>query len=88
MNWIRQAKCNQNEFFPDLFFPVGNTEETVEQIEIAKGVCVECFVVEQCLDYAIKTNKDSGVWGGKDEEERREIRRTLPKKTRRRFKTI
>jgi WhiB family redox-sensing transcriptional regulator len=29
----------------------------------------------ECLDYAIATNQDSGIWGGLDEEQRRSIRR-------------
>ncbi len=29
----------------------------------------------ECLDFALSTNQDSGVWGGLSEEERRAIRR-------------
>ena len=25
----------------------------------------------ECLDYALETNQDSGIWGGTSEEERR-----------------
>jgi len=32
-------------------------------------------VTGDCLDYALATNQDSGVWGGLSEEERRDIRR-------------
>ena len=32
-------------------------------------------MVDDCLDYALATNQDSGIWGGLSEEERRDIRR-------------
>jgi WhiB family redox-sensing transcriptional regulator len=32
-------------------------------------------VSRQCLDFALETNQDSGIWGGLTEEERRVIRR-------------
>jgi WhiB family redox-sensing transcriptional regulator len=45
------------------------------QIARAQDVCDECPVRVECLDYAIATNQDSGIWGGLDEEQRRSIRR-------------
>jgi WhiB family redox-sensing transcriptional regulator len=29
----------------------------------------------ECLEFALATNQDSGIWGGTSEEERRAIRR-------------
>lgn len=43
--------------------------------EQAKRVCAGCPVVEECLDYALKTRQDFGVWGGMDELDRRRLRR-------------
>ena len=31
----------------------------------------------ECLDFAIETNQDSGIWGGTSEDERRDIRRRI-----------
>lgn len=45
------------------------------QIDKARQVCRECAVRAECLDYALETNQDSGIWGGLAEEERRVIRR-------------
>ena len=45
------------------------------QIEHAKRVCGQCAVRSACLDFALATNQDSGIWGGLSEEERRVIRR-------------
>jgi len=38
-------------------------------------VCAECEASRECLDFALDTNQDSGIWGGLTEEERRVIRR-------------
>jgi WhiB family redox-sensing transcriptional regulator len=71
--WRGQASCRDTN--PDLFFPVGTTGPAIEQIEAAKAVCRECLVREQCLEYALETNQDSGIWGGLSEEERRKLRK-------------
>ena len=38
-------------------------------------MCATCTVQLPCLEFAIETNQDSGVWGGTSEEERRQLRR-------------
>jgi WhiB family transcriptional regulator, redox-sensing transcriptional regulator len=71
--WRDHALCRDTD--PDLFFPVGTTGQALVQIDHAKRVCGECSVTSQCLDFALATNQDSGIWGGLSEEERRVIRR-------------
>ena len=71
--WRIDAACRDTD--PDLFFPVGTTGMALEQIAQAKKVCTSCPCREACLDFAILTNQDSGIWGGTSEEERRAIRR-------------
>ena len=71
--WRARAACRDTD--PDLFFPVGTTGPAIEQIDAAKAVCGECDVNEQCLEFALATNQDSGVWGGTSEEERRKLRK-------------
>jgi len=72
-DWRDSALCRDTD--PDLFFPVGTTGLALVQIEHAKKVCAECKVTEECLDFALESNQDSGIWGGLSEEERRAIRR-------------
>lgn len=71
--WRREAACRDTD--PDLFFPVGTTGPAIEQIESAKAVCRSCPAQTLCLEYAIDTNQDSGIWGGTSEDERRQIRK-------------
>jgi len=77
--WRKNAICRDTD--PDLFFPVGSTGYALVQIDRAKQVCGECPVQDDCLQYAIETNQDSGIWGGTSEEERRQIRRRLAGRT-------
>ena len=60
---------------PDLFFPVGTTGPALEQIAQAKSICRACPVKKKCLEWALQTHQDSGVWGGLSEEERRALAR-------------
>ena len=71
--WRIRASCRSVD--PDLFFPVGTTGLAVDQIDSAKEVCGSCPVSGPCLEFALTTNQDSGVWGGTSEEERRSLRR-------------
>jgi WhiB family redox-sensing transcriptional regulator len=73
MDWRDKAACLTAD--PELFFPVGNTGPAVDQIEKAKAVCARCNVTEVCLQYALETNQDYGVWGGLSEDERRALKR-------------
>lgn len=72
-SWRNRSICRDTD--PDLFFPVGTTGQALLQIAKAKEVCGECPVSTDCLEYALETNQDSGIWGGLDEEQRRAIRR-------------
>jgi WhiB family redox-sensing transcriptional regulator len=72
-DWRELAACRDTS--PDLFFPVGTTGPAIEQIAQAKSVCRTCDAQSACLEFALVTNQDSGVWGGTSEEERRKLRR-------------
>ena len=72
-DWREVSACRDTD--PELFFPVGTTGHALTSIDHAKRVCGECRVTSQCLDFALETNQDSGIWGGLSEDERRAIRR-------------
>lgn len=71
--WVSAARCIGAD--PDLFFPVGTSDDALAQIEEARSICLECAVRPECLEWALVTCQDAGMWGGLDEEQRREIRR-------------
>lgn len=64
--WQDDALCAETD--PETFFPEkgGSTKE-------AKAVCVECIVRAECLEYALATLQQHGVWGGRSERERRRL---------------
>ncbi|MGH8899435.1 MAG: WhiB family transcriptional regulator [Egibacteraceae bacterium] len=71
--WHAEAACLGED--PSLFFPVGATGAALDQVERAKAVCRRCEVSTDCLEWALRTNQDAGVWGGTSEDERRTLRR-------------
>jgi len=73
MTWRNRSACLDVD--PELFFPIGNTGPALRQIEEARAVCGLCEVLETCLKWANDSGRDSGVWGGKSEDERRSIKR-------------
>jgi WhiB family redox-sensing transcriptional regulator len=79
--WRRTAACRDTD--PDLFFPVGTTGPAIEQIDNAKAVCRQCDSQQDCLEFALATNQDSGIWGGTSEEERRKLRKQYAARQRR-----
>lgn len=71
MEWVNTARCREED--PELFFPTGPASV---QEDTAKAVCRLCEVSGECLEWALITGQDSGVWGGLSEEERRSERRS------------
>ena len=80
-DWRTRAACRDTD--PDLFFPVGTTGQAVDQIEAAKAVCRVCDSQTDCLEFALATNQESGVWGFTSEDERRKLRKAWLARNRR-----
>jgi len=73
-DWRNKAECLKTD--PELFFPTGEkSKHDIDQIEAAKKFCVRCLVKEQCLQYALETSQNFGVWGGLSEDERTSLKR-------------
>ena len=73
MDWRHRAACARED--PELFFPVGTSGPAMLQIAEAKKVCRRCPVLESCLEWALASGQDAGVWGGMSEDERRALKR-------------
>ena len=72
--WRTRSACLDSD--PDVFFPIGSSGPAVEQIETARRICGACTVNEECLEFALATNQEAGIWGGATEEERRKLRKS------------
>lgn len=73
-DWRHRAVCRDMD--PELFFPVGNSGPAMAQTANAKAVCADCPVATECLDWALESGQDAGVWGGLSEDERRARKRS------------
>jgi WhiB family redox-sensing transcriptional regulator len=79
-DWRDQSLCRDSN--PELFFPIGATGMAIDQIDAAKQICAQCPVSTPCLEFALATNQEAGIWGGATEEERRKLRKEWVSKTR------
>ena len=66
--WHDRANCKGAN--ADLFFP-----ERGASTRTAKGICRECQVRRECLEFALRSGEKFGIWGGLSERERRRVRR-------------
>ena len=65
-----QANCLSLD--PELFFPVGEMKKEIA--DSLQRICMNCPIMDQCLEYALHV-KVSGYWAGTDEREREKLRR-------------
>jgi WhiB family redox-sensing transcriptional regulator len=70
-NWRASALCAQTD--PDLWFPEHGVNRGA--IAVARRICNQCPVRNECLDEGIKTYPAWGIWGGYTAFELRAFRR-------------
>lgn len=80
-DWQKAGACHGKG--TDLWFPPRGTP-TAKILE-AKRICSDCPIKQQCLDYALWHGDRAGIWGGKTEKERRNLKMlsNTPRPTRR-----
>lgn len=66
--WQHYAACRDQD--PELFFPIGSAGPALTRTAEAKSVCAACGVKRMCLQWALDSGQDFGVWGGTSEDER------------------
>jgi WhiB family redox-sensing transcriptional regulator len=76
VEWRDEAACRDED--TDIFFPL-----TDEDAGPALAICATCPVREECLEFALITRQDDGVWGGLTETQRRRLRRRRREQARR-----
>lgn len=63
-DWTERAACKGQPQF--IFFP----EAGPKAGDLARLICDKCEVRSECLDFAIRTRQEFGVWGGMNARER------------------
>lgn len=66
--WMESGLCAQTD--PELQFP-----EKGGSAHPGKTICRACPVAAECLEYALKTAQQDGIWGGYTARERLRMRR-------------
>lgn len=82
--WAETAACVAEGTDPAVFFPEDFRRQAPLIAVQAKEVCRRCPVVAQCLAHALAVPERTGVWGGLDEDERRNLRRRIQRRELRR----
>jgi WhiB family redox-sensing transcriptional regulator len=72
-DWRDDAACLEVD--PDLFFPDGDIRSARAQVKRAKLICRGCPVTATCLNWALVSGQEAGIWGGLTEDERRRLLR-------------
>lgn len=83
VHWRERAMCRTTPRITEKFFIEGkypmNSFEQRDAIAVAKSYCALCPVRQQCLEFALLMDEDSGIYGGMTRNERRHfIRRPQP----------
>jgi len=72
--WQFDGACRGED--SSLFFAPNYFEKRAEKAgreAKAKAICARCPVLELCLEYALQIRETHGVWGGRNEFERRQL---------------
>jgi len=72
-DWRDDAACLEVD--PELFFPDCDTRSARAQVKMAKLICRGCPVKATCLNWALASGQEAGIWGGLTEDERRRLDR-------------
>jgi WhiB family redox-sensing transcriptional regulator len=75
--WRSQAQCqtdNATYFYAPSHFERKPEKDLREGI--ARSLCRECKVRQQCLDYSLRNTESHGIWGGLNELERKRLLRS------------
>lgn len=67
--WTTEAICAQVS--GDLWFPKKGANGPM--VAIVRSMCAGCPVRRQCLEHAIATEEQHGIWGGLTTKERRQL---------------
>ena len=73
-SWMPSAACRNED--TETFFPPKGSGNRFDKTA-ALRVCASCDVRKACLDYALRTNQQEGIWGMTTPHERLTMRRQV-----------
>lgn len=71
--WLPCQQIDPETFFPPA--PSVGQNDAVELTQTAKWLCGGCPIRTGCLEFALRTKQEYGIWGGKTVRERKAIAR-------------
>ncbi len=71
--WQRAAACRGMD--SSVFFHPPNERDAARdnRADRAKAVCINCPVITDCLDHALRFREPYGVWGGRTADDRAKL---------------
>lgn len=66
--WMDHGACRDHH--PELWFA-----DNKNAVAIAKEICADCPSLNACLQWALETNEQYGIWGGTSRDDRQKIQR-------------
>jgi WhiB family transcriptional regulator, redox-sensing transcriptional regulator len=72
-DWRADAACRDAD--PDLFFSDDDNRFARDHVKTAKLICRGCVVSATCLNWALASGQEAGIWGGLTEDERHRLHR-------------
>lgn len=69
-DWMAKGSCLDHH--PDLWY-----SDTGNAMQRAKGICAGCPSRKSCLEWAIETNEQWGIFGGHTRQERVNLKRRI-----------
>jgi WhiB family transcriptional regulator, redox-sensing transcriptional regulator len=72
-DWRADAACRDSD--PELFFPDDDNRFARAHLKTAKLICRGCAVSASCLNWALASGQEAGIWGGLTEDERHRLHR-------------
>jgi len=73
-DWFKSAKCHIENQPTDFFF-IGRGGPNSNRIAGVKDYCEPCKVKKECLEWAIESDSEFGMFGGKTPAEIKKIRK-------------
>lgn len=73
--WRRLGDALEGRVVPCQSSPMAEAWWEKDLADEAKALCRQCPVRKRCLEYALAADERYGVWGARDPDERRAVRR-------------